>query len=189
MTSNQLDMLIAIILTSLFWLILMLFVGSKKPQVITETKIKKEDSIIYVNSYEYDKYLEEEIELYEIYRTYEDAQLEAKKTYRTTRDTILRIDTITKVDVIKLVTSCDSVIEKDSLIINNYEQQIEVKDKMINNLNESKDIFKSRVETLQQNEVELVKQNEKLKKKNKRRLKTALISTGVAVGSVLLLFL
>jgi len=174
---------IAIIVTSVFWILICLAFWNFNPKVETQVQIQKQDSIIYYNSGEYDRLLQEEINLYGTYRRYEDSQLTAKKTYRARRDTILRVDTIHKVDVITLVNSCDSVIEADSLVINNLQEQINIKDEKTNNLQEVVVAYEQKSKLLSEEINTLNVEKKKLEKQKKRRTSAFIVSSSVAILS------
>lgn len=183
----QPDALIVVIATSIFWMLVCLAFWKFNPKIETQVQIQKQDSIIYYNTGEYDRLLQEEIDLYGTYRRYEDAQLTAKETYRTRRDTILRVDTIHKIDVITLINSCDSVIEADSLVIDNLQEQINIKDEKTNNLQESVGAYQQKTELLSEEINNLTAENKKLDKQKKRRNSALIVTSTVAVISTFLL--
>ena len=183
----QPDALVVIIATSIFWMLVCLAFWNFNPKIQTEIQIQKQDSIIYYNSGEYDRLLQEEIDLYGTYRRYEDAQLTAKETYRTRRDTILRVDTIHKIDVITLINSCDSVIEADSLVINNLQEQINIKDEKTNNLQETVSAYQQKTELLNEEINTLNTEKKKLEKQKKRRTGALVVASSVAILSTFVL--
>jgi len=183
----QPDAVIVIIATSVFWMLVCLAFWNFNPKIQTEIQIQKQDSIIYYNNGEYDRLLQEEIDLYGTYRRYEDAQLTAKTTYRTRRDTILVLDTIYKVDVIRLVNSCDSVIASDSLVIDNLQEQINIKDEKTNNLEETVVAYEQKTNLLSEQINTLDADKKKLEKQKKRRNHALVFSSSVAILSTFVL--
>jgi hypothetical protein len=183
----QPDALIVVIATSVFWVLVCLAFWNFNPKIETQVQIQKQDSIIYYNSGEYDRLLQEEINLYGTYRRYEDAQLSAKATYKRTRDSIVVRDTITRVDVITLVTACDSVIEADSLVIDNLKEQINIKDEKTNNLEETVEAYEQKAVLLSEQINTLNVENKKLDKQKKRRTGALIVSSGVAILSTFVL--
>jgi len=183
----QPDAVIVIIATSVFWMLVCLAFWNFNPKIQTQIQIQKQDSIIYYNSGEYDRLLQEEIDLYGTYRRYEDAQLTAKETYRTRRDTILRVDTIHKIDVITLINSCDSVIEADSLVINNLQEQINIKDEKTNNLQETVGAYEQKTVLLNEEINTLNTDKKKLEKQKKRRTGALVVASSVAILSTFVL--
>ena len=183
----QPDALIVVIATSLFWVLVCLAFWNFNPKIQTEIQIQKQDSIIYYNSGEYDRLLQEEIDLYGTYRRYEDAQLTAKTTYRTRRDTILVLDTIRKTDIVYLINSCDSVIASDSLVINNLTEQINIKDEKTNNLQEVVGAYEQKTVLLSQEINTLDADKKKLEKQKKRRNHALVFSSSVAILSTFVL--
>jgi hypothetical protein len=183
----QPDALIVIIATSVFWMLVCLAFWNFKPKIQTEIQIQKQDSIIYYNSGEYDRLLQEEIDLYGTYRRYEDAQLTAKTTYRTRRDTILVLDTIRKTDIVYLINSCDSVIASDSLVIDNLQEQINIKDEKTNNLQEVVGAYEQKTKLLSEQINTLDADKKKLEKQKKRRNHALVFSSSVAILSTFVL--
>jgi hypothetical protein len=183
----QPDALIVIIATSVFWVLVCLAFWNFNPKIQTEIQIQKQDSIIYYNSGEYDRLLQEEINLYGTYRRYEDAQLTAKTTYRTRRDTILVLDTIRKTDIVYLINSCDSVIASDSLVIDNLQEQINIKDEKTNNLEETVVAYEQKTNLLSEQINTLDAEKKKLDKQKKRRNHALVFSSSVAVLSTFVL--
>lgn len=183
----QPDAVIVVIATSVFWMLVCLAFWNFNPKIQTEIQIQKQDSIIYYNSGEYDRLLQEEIDLYGTYRRYEDAQLTAKTTYKRTRDTIIVRDTITRVDVIHLVNSCDSVIEADSLVIDNLQEQINIKDEKTNNLQEVVGAYEQKSKLLSEEINTLDAEKKKLDKQKKRRNHALVFSSSVAILSTFVL--
>ena len=183
----QPDALIVVIATSVFWMLVCLAFWNFNPKIQTEIQIQKQDSIIYYNSGEYDRLLQEEIDLYGTYRRYEDAQLTAKTTYRTRRDTILVLDTIRKTDIVYLINSCDSVIASDSLVINNLTEQINIKDEKTNNLQEVVGAYEQKTVLLSEEINTLDAEKKKLEKQKKRRNHALVFSSSVAILSTFVL--
>ena len=183
----QPDALIVVIATSVFWMLVCLAFWNFNPKIQTEIQIQKQDSIIYYNSGEYDRLLQEEIDLYGTYRRYEDAQLTAKTTYRTRRDTILVLDTIRKTDIVYLINSCDSVIASDSLVINNLQEQINIKDEKTNNLQETVGAYEQKTVLLSEEINTLNAEKKKLEKQKKRRNHALVFSSSVAILSTFVL--
>ena len=183
----QPDALIVVIATSVFWMLVCLAFWNFNPKIQTEIQIQKQDSIIYYNSGEYDRLLQEEINLYGTYRRYEDAQLTAKTAYKRTRDTIIVRDTITIVDVVRLVNACDSVIASDSLVINNLTEQINIKDEKTNNLQEVVGAYEQKTVLLSEEINTLDAEKKKLEKQKKRRNHALVFSSSVAILSTFVL--
>jgi hypothetical protein len=183
----QPDALVVVIATSLFWVLVCLAFWNFNPKIQTQVQIQKQDSIIYYNSGEYDRLLQEEINLYGTYRRYEDAQLTAKATYKRTRDSIVVRDTVTIIDVITLVTACDSVIEADSLVIDNLKEQINIKDEKTNNLEETVEAYEQKTVLLSEEINTLTAENKKLDKQKKRRNRALVVSSSVAILSTFVL--
>ena len=183
----QPDALIVVIATSVFWMLVCLAFWNFNPKIQTEIQIQKQDSIIYYNSGEYDRLLQEEIDLYGTYRRYEDAQLTAKTTYRTRRDTILVLDTIRKTDIVYLINSCDSVIASDSLVIDNLQEQINIKDEKVNNLQEVVGAYEQKTVLLSEEINTLDAEKKKLEKQKKRRNHALVFSSSVAILSTFVL--
>ena len=183
----QPDAVIVVIATSVFWMLVCLAFWNFNPKIQTEIQIQKQDSIIYYNSGEYDRLLQEEINLYGTYRRYEDAQLTAKTAYKRTRDTIIVRDTITIVDVVRLVNACDSVIASDSLVINNLKEQINIKDEKVNNLQETVGAYQQKTALLSEEINTLDAEKKKLEKQKKRRNHALIVTTTVAALSTFVL--
>ena len=130
---------------------------------------------------------EEQIELYKQLRTYEDAQLTAKTTYKRTRAAIVIRDTVTIVDVIHLVNSCDSVIASDSLVIDNLKGQLNIEGEKINNLQEVVGAYSQKTDVLQEEINTLDAEKKKLEKQKKRRNHALIVTTTVAALSTFVL--
>lgn len=187
MRKNILAIVLLLIGTTAIWTVVCYHWFGNKPAKVVQVEVQKQDSIINYNAGEYDRLLQEQIELYKQLRTYEDAQLKAKTTYRTRRDTILRVDTIHKIDVVRLVNSCDSVIASDSLIISTYEQQMEVQDEKINNLQEVISAHEEKEQILSEEINSLNVENKKLDKQKKRRNSALIVTSSVAILSTFVL--
>jgi hypothetical protein len=183
----QPDALVVIIATSVFWLLVCLAFWNFNPKIQTEIQIQKQDSIIYYNNGEYDRLLQEEINLYGTYRRYEDAQLTAKTAYQRTRDAIVVRDTIIRIDVVRLVNSCDSVIASDSLVIDNLQEQINIKEKKTNNLEEVVVAYEQKTNLLSEQINTLNVENKKLEKQKKRRNHALVFTSSVAILSTFVL--
>ena len=173
--------------TSLLWLLLCWNWWGKKDAKDVHVEVQKQDRIINYNAGEYDRLLQEQIELYKQLRTYEDAQLTAKTTYQRTRAAIVIRDTITRVDVIHLVNSCDSVIASDSLVINNLKEQLNIEEEKINNLQEVVVAYEQKEGVLQKEINNLTSENKKLDKQKKRRNHALVVTSTVAILSTFVL--
>jgi hypothetical protein len=183
----QPDALVVVIATSVFWVLVCLAFWNFNPKIETQVQIQKQDSIIYYNSGEYDRLLQEEINLYGTYRRYEDAQNSAKTAYKRTRDSIIVRDTIVRVDVVRLVTACDSVIDSDSLVIDNLKEQINIKDEKTNNLKETVAAYEQKTVLLSEEINTLTAENKKLEKQKKRRNRALVVTSSVAILSTFVL--
>jgi DNA repair exonuclease SbcCD ATPase subunit len=173
--------------TSILWLVICWNIWGKVHANNATTEIQKQDSIINYNAGEYDRLLTEQIELYKQLRTYEDAQLTAKTTYQRTRSSVIIRDTITIVDVIHLVNSCDSVIASDSLVINNLKEQINIEEQKIDNLQEVVEAYEQKENILTEEINNLAADKKKLEKQKKRRNHALIVTTTVAVLSTFVL--
>jgi len=187
MRKNILAALLLFVGTSVIWLVLCWSWWGRPVVKNAITEIQKQDSIINYNAGEYDRLLQEQIELYKQLRTYEDAQLTAKTTYKRTRDSILIRDTIVRVDVIRLVNSCDSVIEADSLVINNLKEQLNIEGLKIDNLQEVVVAYEQKEDILTEEINTLTAENKKLDKQKKRRNRALVVSSSVAALSIFVL--
>ena len=187
MNRNILAAILLFIGTSILWLVLCWNWWGKKDAKDTYSIIQKQDSIINYNSGEYDRLLQEQIELYKQLRTYEDAQLTAKTTYKRTRSSVIIRDTITIVDVIRLVNSCDSVIASDSLVINNLKEQINIEEQKIDNLQEVVEAYEQKEDVLTEEINNLAAENKKLNKQKKRRNHALVVTSTVAILSTFVL--
>ena len=187
MNRNILAALLLFIGTSILWLVLCWNLWGRPVANNTTTEIQKQDSVINYNAGEYDRLLQEQIELYKQLRTYEDAQLTAKTTYQRTRSTILIRDTITIVDVIHLVNSCDSVIASDSLVIDNLKGQLNIEGEKINNLQEVVVAYEQKEDVLSEEINNLTADKKKLEKQKKRRNHALVVTSTVAILSTFVL--
>ena len=187
MRRNILAALLLFIGTSLLWLVLCWNWWGRPVANNTTSEIQKQDSIINYNAGEYDRLLQEQIELYKQLRTYEDAQLTAKTTYKRTRDIVLIRDTITRVDVIHLVNSCDSVIASDSLVIDNLKGQLNIEGEKINNLQEVVEAYEQKEDILTEEINNLAADKKKLEKQKKRRNHALVFTSTVAILSTFVL--
>lgn len=187
MRRNILAVLLLFIGTSLLWLVLCWNWWGRPVANNTTTEIQRQDSIINYNAGEYDRLLTEQIELYKQLRTYEDAQLTAKTTYKRTVSSVIIRDTITRVDVITLVNSCDSVIASDSLVINNLKEQINIEEQKIDNLQEVVEAYEQKEDVLTEEINNLAAENKKLDKQKKRRNHALVVTSTVAILSTFVL--
>ena len=187
MRRNILAALLLFIGTSLLWLVLCWNWWGCTDKKNVQENVQKQDSIINYNAGEYDRLLQEQIELYKQLRTYEDAQLTAKTTYQRTRDSIVIRDTITRVDVITLVNSCDSVIASDSLVINNLKKQINIEEEKIDNLQEVVEAYEQKENILTEEINNLAADKKKLEKQKKRRNHALVVTSTVAILSTFVL--
>lgn len=187
MKKNILAIVLLLIGTTAIWTVVCYHWFGNKPAKVVQVEVQKQDSIINYNAGEYDRLLQEQIELYKQLRTYEDAQLKAKTTYQRTRDIVLVRDTVTIVDVVRLVNSCDSVIASDSLIISTYEQQMEVQEEKINNLQEVISAHEEKEQLLSEEINTLNVEKKKLDKQKKRRNSALIVTSTVAILSTFVL--
>jgi cell division protein FtsB len=187
MNRNILAALLLFIGTSLLWLVLCWNWWGRPVANNTTTEIQKQDSIINYNAGEYNRLLQEQIELYKQLRTYEDAQLTAKTTYQRTRASIVVRDTVTIVDVVRLVNSCDSVIASDSLVIDNLKEQLNIEERKINNLQEVVVAYEQKEDILTEEINNLNDKNKKLDKQKKRRNHALVVTSTVAILSTFVL--
>jgi hypothetical protein len=187
MRRNILAALLLFIGTSLLWLVLCWNWWGCTPKKSVQENVQKQDSVINYNVGEYDRLLQEQIELYKQLRTYEDAQLTAKTTYKRTRSAIIIRDTINRVDVITLVNSCDSVIASDSLVINNLKEQLNIEEEKINNLQEVVVAYEQKENILTEEINNLAADKKKLEKQKKRRNHALVVTSTVAILSTFVL--
>jgi hypothetical protein len=187
MRKNILAIVLLLVGTTTIWTVVCWYwFGNKEPKDV-HVEVQKQDSIINYNAGEYDRLLQEQIELYKQLRTYEDAQLKAKTTYQRTRDIVLIRDTVTIVDVITLVNSCDSVIAADSLVINNLKKQINIEGEKINNLQEVVGAYEQKTDILTEEINTLSADKKKLEKQKKRRTGALVVASSVAILSTFVL--
>ena len=187
MNRNILAALLLFVGTSILWLVICWNLWGKQDAKDVHVEVQKQDSIINYNSGEYDRLLQEQIELYKQLRTYEDAQLTAKTTYQRTRDIVLIRDTVTIVDVIRLVNSCDSVIAFDSLVIDNLKGQLNIEGEKINNLQEVVVAYEQKTVLLSEEINTLNADKKKLEKQKKRRNHALVVTSTVAILSTFVL--
>ena len=187
MRKNILAIILLLIGTTAIWTVVCYHLFGCTDKKNVQENVQKQDSIINYNAGEYDRLLQEQIQLYAKLRTYEDAQSKAKTSYQRTRDSIVIRDTITRVDVITLVNSCDSVITSDSLIISTYEQQMEVQDEKINNLTEVISAHEEKEHILSEEINTLNVEKKKLDKQKKRRGRALIVTSSVAILSTFVL--
>ena len=187
MNRNILAALLLFIGTSILWLLLCWHWWGKKDSKDLHVELQKQDSVINYNAGKYDRLIQEQIELYKQLRTYEDAQLAAKTTYKRNRSAIVIRDTITRVDVIRLVNSCDSVISSDSLVINNLKEQINIEEQKIDNLQEVVGAYEQKTVLLSEEINTLNADKKKLEKQKKRRNRALIVTSSVAILSTFVL--
>jgi len=187
MKRNILAAILLFIGTSILWLVVCWNIWGKVHAKNATTELQKQDSVINYNAGEYDRLLAEQIELYKQLRTYEDAQLTAKTTYKRTRSTIVVRDTIYRTDVIRLVNSCDSVIASDSLVIDNLKEQLNIEGEKINNLQEVVVAYEQKSEILTEEINTLNADKKKLEKQKKRRNHALVFTSSVAILSTFVL--
>jgi hypothetical protein len=187
MNRNILAALLLFVGTSILWLVICWNLWGCTDKKNVQENVQTQDSIINYNAGEYDRLLQEQIELYKQLRTYEDAQLTAKTTYQRTRSTILIRDTVTIVDVVRLVNSCDSVIASDSLVIDNLKEQINIEEQKIDNLQEVVVAYEQKSKLLSKEINTLNADKKKLEKQKKRRNHALVFSSSVAILSTFVL--
>lgn len=187
MNRNILAALLLFVGTSILWLVICWNLWGKQDAKVVQVEVQKQDSIINYNAGEYDRLLQEQIELYKQLRTYEDAQLTAKTTYQRTRSAIVVRDTVTIVDVVRLVNSCDSVIASDSLVIDNLKEQINIEEQKIDNLQEVIVAYEQKEDVLTEEINTLNDKNKKLEKQKKRRNHALVVTSTVAILSTFVL--
>jgi hypothetical protein len=187
MRKNLLFAVLLVLGTTLIWTVICWNWWGRPIVKNATTEIQKQDSVINYNAGEYDRLLQEQIELYKQLRTYEDAQLTAKTTYQRNRSAIVVRDTITRVDVIRLVNSCDSVIASDSLVIDNLKEQLNIEGEKINNLQEVVVAYEQKEDILTEEINTLTAEKKKLDKQKKRRNHALIFTTSVATLSTFVL--
>ena len=187
MNRNILAAILLFFGTSILWLLLCWHWWGRPVANNTTTEIQKQDSIINYNAGEYQMLLEEQLELQEQIAYYENAQLTAKATYQRNRSAIVIRDTITRVDVIRLVNSCDSVIASDSLVIDNLKEQLNIEEEKINNLQEVVGAYEQKTDVLTEEINTLNADKKKLEKQKRRRNRALVVTSSVAVLSTFVL--
>jgi cell division protein FtsB len=187
MRKNLFAALLIFIGTSLIWLVLCWNWWGKQPVKVVQVEVQKQDSIINYNAGEYQMLLEETIELKEQLAYYENAQSKHKTTYQRTRDIVIVRDTVTRVDVVRLVNSCDSVIASDSLVINNLKEQLNIEERKINNLQEVVVAYEQKEDILTEEINNLNDKNKKLDKQKRRRNRALIVTSSVAILSTFVL--
>ena len=187
MRKNILAIALLLIGTTSIWTVVCWHWWGKVHANNATTELQKQDSVINYNAGEYDRLLAEQIELYKQLRTYEDAQLTAKTTYKRTRDIVLIRDTIVRVDVLRLVNSCDSVIASDSLVIDNLKEQLNIEGEKVNNLQEVVVAYEQKTDVLTEEINTLNVEKKKLDKQKKRRNHALIVTTSIAALSTFVL--
>jgi hypothetical protein len=187
MRKNILAIALLLIGTTAIWTVICWNWWGRTVAKNATTQIQKQDSVINYNAGEYDRLLQEQIELYKELRTYEDAQSKAKTTYQRTRSAVIIRDTIVRVDVIRLVNSCDSVIASDSLVINNLKEQLNIEGEKVNNLQEVVVAYEQKEDILTEEINTLTAEKKKLDKQKKRRNHALIFTTSVATLSTFVL--
>jgi hypothetical protein len=187
MNRNILAAILLFIGTSILWLVLCWNIWGRSVAKNATTELQKQDSIINYNAGEYQMLLEETIELKEQLTYYENLQLTTKVTYRVRRNNVLIRDTITRIDVITLVNSCDSVITSDSLVIDNLKEQLNIEARKIDNLQEVVVAYEQKADVLTGEINTLNVEKKKLDKQKKRRNRALFVSSSVAVLSTFVL--
>jgi len=187
MRKNILAIALLLIGTTIIWTVICWHWFGCTDKKNVQENVQKQDSVINYNAGEYDRLLQEQIELYKQLRTYEDAQLTAKTTYQRTRSAIVVRDTIVRVDVLRLVNSCDSVIASDSLVINNLKEQLNIEGEKVNNLQEVVGAYEQKEDILTEEINTLNVEKKKLDKQKKRRNHALIVTSTVAVISTFVL--
>ena len=187
MKKNILAIILLLIGTTTIWTVICWHWFGCTDKKNVQENVQKQDSIINYNAGEYDRLMNEQIELYKQLRTYEDAQLTAKTTYQRTRDIVVVRDTITRVDVIRLVNTCDSVIASDSLVINNLKEQLNIQFTKEENLQESIVAYQQKTDLLNEEINTLTAENKKLDKQKKRRNRALIVTSSFAVVTAFVL--
>jgi hypothetical protein len=187
MRKNILAIALLLIGTTAIWTVICWNWWGRSVAKNATTELQKQDSVINYNAGEYDRLLQEQIELYKQLRTYEDAQLTAKTTYKRTRSAIIVRDTIVRVDVVHLVNSCDSVIASDSLVINNLKEQLNIEGLKIDNLQEVVEAYEQKEDIFTEEINTLTAEKKKLDKQKKRRNHALIVTSTIAVISTFVL--
>jgi hypothetical protein len=187
MRKNIIAIALLLVGTTAIWTVVCYYWFGKKDAKYVHVEVQKQDSIINYNAGEYQMLLEETLELKEQLAYYENAQLKAKTTYQRTRDIVIVRDTINRIDVIRLVNSCDSVIASDSLVINNLKEQLNIEERKINNLQETVGAYEQKTDVLQGEINSLTADKKKLEKQKKRRNRALVVTSSVAILSTFVL--
>lgn len=187
MRKNLLLAVLLVLGTTLIWTVICWNWWGRDKAKDVHVEIQKQDSVINYNAGEYDRLLQEQIELYKQLRTYEDAQSKSKTTYQRNRSAVIIRDTIVRVDVLRLVNSCDSVIASDSLVINNLKEQLNIEAQKIDNLQEVVDAYEQKEDILTEEINTLTAEKKKLDKQKKRRNHALIVTTTVAALSTFVL--
>jgi len=187
MNRNILAAILLFFGTSILWLVICWHWWGKKDSKDLHVELQKQDSVINYNAGEYQMLLEEQLELQEQIAYYENAQLTAKTTYKRNRSAIVIRDTITRVDVIRLVNSCDSVIASDSLVIDNLKEQLNIEGEKIDNLQEVVVAYEQKSDILTEQINSLNADKKKLEKQKKRRNRALVVTSSVAILSTFVL--
>ena len=187
MTKNLLFAVLLVLGTSIIWTVICWNWWGRTVAKNATTEIQKQDSVINYNAGEYDRLLQEQIELYKQLRTYEDAQSKYKTTYQRTRDSIIIRDTIVRVDVLRLVNSCDSVIASDSLVINNLKEQLNIEEEKIDNLQEVVGAYEQKTDVLTEEINTITADKKELEKQKKRRNHALIVTKSIAALSTFVL--
>lgn len=187
MNRNILAAILLFFGTSILWLVICWNIWGKVHANNATIELQKQDSVINYNAGEYQMLLEEQLELQEQIAYYENAQSSAKTAYKRNRSAIVIRDTITRIDVIRLVNSCDSVIASDSLVINNLKEQINIEEQKIDNLQEVVVAYKQKEDVLTEEINTLNADKKKLEKQKKRRNRALVVTSSVAILSTFVL--
>jgi cell division protein FtsB len=187
MNRNILAAILLFIGTSILWLVICWNIWGRTVANNATTELQKQDSVINYNEGEYQMLLEEQLELQEQIAYYENAQLTAKTTYKRNRDIVIIRDTIYRVDVIRLVNSCDSVIASDSLVIDNLKEQLNIEARKIDNLQEVVVAYEQKEDVLTAEINNLAADKKKLEKQKKRRNRALVVTSSVAILSTFVL--
>ena len=187
MRKNLLFAVLLVFGTALIWTVICWNWWGRDKAKDVHVEIQKQDSVINYNAGEYDRLLQEQIELYKQLRTYEDAQSKHKTTYKRNRSAVIIRDTIVRVDVLRLVNSCDSVIASDSLVINNLKEQLNVEGLKVENLQEVVEAYEQKTDILTEEINTLTAEKKKLDKQKKRRNHALIFTTSVAALSTFVL--
>jgi len=187
MRKNLLFAVLLVFGTALIWTVICWNWWGRDKAKDVHVEVQKQDSVINYNAGEYDRLLAEQIELYKQLRTYEDAQSKAKTTYQRNRSAVIIRDTIVRVDVLRLVNSCDSVIASDSLVINNLKEQLNVEGLKVENLQEVVEAYEQKTDILTEEINTLTAEKKKLDKQKKRRNHALIFTTSVAALSTFVL--